>query len=219
MPTSLTAPVVLFGVTIRQDAEGRFCLNDLHRAAGGEVKHRPAIWVQNQQTIDLAAACEIDGFPSIESKQGLGTFVVKELVYAYAMWISPSFHITVIRTFDSVATGHPSAPMTPGQALVEMAQNFLRHETQIAELSRKQHETAAQVMALVNGENYLTVVGWGNLTGQRFDNATASRIGKQASALCRERGHSIGSTLHPAYGRVNTYPREVLDELSATTQD
>lgn len=111
------------------------------------------------------------------------------------------------------------APMTPGQALVEMAQNFLRHETQIAELSRKQHETAAQVMALVNGENYLTVVGWGNLTSQRFDNATASRIGKLASALCRERGYHIGTTLHPAYGRVNTYPREVLDELSATTQD
>ena len=116
-------------------------------------------------------------------------------------------------------TGSYAVPKTPGQALVEMAQNFLHHETQIAELARKQHETAAQVRALMDGDNYLTVVGWGNLTGLRFDSATASRIGKLASALCRERGHHIGTTLHPAYGRVNTYPREVLDELGAPTQD
>lgn len=91
---------------IRQDEQGRYCLNDLHRAAGGESKHQPANWLRNQQTIDLIA--ELDSIPQIrgiETKQGLGTFVCKELVYAYAMWISPAFHLKVIRTFDAVVTG------------------------------------------------------------------------------------------------------------------
>ena len=68
------------------DAEGRYCLNDLHRAAEGEKRCGPAYWLANQQTKDLkeevSMEVSITGIPAIESKQGLGTHVAKELVYA-----------------------------------------------------------------------------------------------------------------------------------------
>ena len=67
---------------IRQDAEGRFCLNDLHCAAGGEKRHAPNEWLRLQQIQEMIAELEIPGIPGIRSKQGLGTYVVKELVYA-----------------------------------------------------------------------------------------------------------------------------------------
>ncbi|MBP2845411.1 KilA-N domain-containing protein [Dickeya oryzae] len=98
----MNTPIIIANVLVRQDVEGRFSLNDLHRAAGGEARHRPATWLQNKQTQELAAEIEKDGIPSILTKQRLGTFVRKELVYAYAMWISPTFNLKVIRAYDSL---------------------------------------------------------------------------------------------------------------------
>lgn len=99
---------------IHQDAEGRFSLNDLHSASGGNPTHRPGEFLRLQQTQDLIAEIETAGIPAVKSKEGRGggTFAGKELVYAYAMWISPKFHLQVIRTFDEVATGKVCAGRT-----------------------------------------------------------------------------------------------------------
>jgi len=101
------APIALkiSDISVRQDAEGRYCLNDLHKASGNHQKHRPKYWLENQQTKDLIVEIEQEGGnPPIHTKQGLGTFVAKELVYAYAMWISAKFHIAVIRAYDAIQT-------------------------------------------------------------------------------------------------------------------
>lgn len=89
---------------IRQDSEGRYNLNDLHKAAGSENKHRPSIWLKNQQTVDLITEIEKAGISAIQSKQQVGTFAVKDLVYAYAMWISPAFTLKVIHAYDSLVS-------------------------------------------------------------------------------------------------------------------
>lgn len=96
--------LAIANITIKQDAEGRYCLNDLHKAAGGANKNKPSMWLGNAQVLELAAEVEKAGIPAITSKQRVGTYVCKELVYAYAMWISPSFHLEVIRAYDRLAT-------------------------------------------------------------------------------------------------------------------
>lgn len=93
--------IQISNVSIRQ-FNGLYSLNDLHRAAGGENRHKPSLWTSNQQTIELIKEVEKAGNPAILSKQGLGTFVCKELVIHYGMWISPSFSLQVIRTFLAV---------------------------------------------------------------------------------------------------------------------
>lgn len=121
----MTSTLAILGTTIRQDAEGRFCLNDCHKASGGENKNRPSIWADNSQTKALIAEIQAEaGIPALASIKGgnaSGTYAVKELVYAYAMWISPAFHLTVIRAFDALVTGQITAPALSEQEIVAQA--------------------------------------------------------------------------------------------------
>ena len=101
--------LIITDVAIRQDSHNRYCLNDLHKAAGNENKHKTANWLRQQQVIDLIELLEYEQSTEehrvIFVKQGVGTFAVKELVYAYAMWISPVFNLQVIRAYDALVTG------------------------------------------------------------------------------------------------------------------
>lgn len=125
--------LVVADVSIRQDQEGRYCLNDLHRASGGEKKHAPNEWLRNKQTSDLIGELSKAGIPGIQSKQQLGTYVCRELVYAYAMWISPAFHLKVIRAYDNLVTGS-SAPSTMTRLqLIQLAMQAEQERIQLEE--------------------------------------------------------------------------------------
>lgn len=100
--------IVMFETSIRQDKEGRYCLNDLHKAAGGEERHSPNRWTRtegyNALLDELTPVLAFDPAKSIRGGSNPGTYVCKELVYAYAMWISPKFQLHVIHTFDHFIT-------------------------------------------------------------------------------------------------------------------
>tara|TARA_R110002020_G_scaffold280424_2_gene496173 strand:- start:196 stop:1044 length:849 start_codon:yes stop_codon:yes gene_type:complete len=89
-----------------------YSLNDVHKASGGDKKHQPSFFMRNQETKDLVKEIEsTDKTLAVKRVQGgndkskQGTYVCKEVVYRYAMWISPKFALLVIRTFDKLVTG------------------------------------------------------------------------------------------------------------------
>lgn len=105
----MTTQIIISDISIHQDAEGRYSLNDLHKASGNERRHEPKNWLNIQQTkelIDEIVNTGISVFTPLESKRGCkgGTYVCKELVYSYAMWISAAFALKVIRAYDAMVT-------------------------------------------------------------------------------------------------------------------
>lgn len=81
--------------------ENLFSLNDLHQASGNLTKHKPAFFLRIDMTKDLIAEIEKEtpnALKVIRGTQG-GTYACEELVLAYAMWISPKFHLVVLRAF------------------------------------------------------------------------------------------------------------------------
>lgn len=84
-----------------------YSLNDLHKSSGGENKHKPSYFMSNQETKEFIQELDNQNINAYCIKQGSkgGTFVCRELVYRYAMWISAKFSLMVIRAFDALNTG------------------------------------------------------------------------------------------------------------------
>ena len=107
--------IAISNVAIRQTENNLYNLNDLHKASGGEKRHELTNWLKLQQTTELIDELSKPEISGLEENQQVikvvrggnkrGTYACKELVYAYATWISAKFFLQVIRTFDAVVTG------------------------------------------------------------------------------------------------------------------
>lgn len=119
--------LIIANTQIRRDAAGRYCLNDLHQSSGGAKRHQPANWLRSGPAQELCVELlkSEDGLlrneeaPVVTVNDGFanGTYAVKELVYAYAMWISAAFHLHVIRAYDALQTAaraEPAPGLLPG---------------------------------------------------------------------------------------------------------
>ena len=140
------------GIAVRQ-MNGLYSLNDLHKASGGEAKHRPNYFIKTEQAQALIAEIEKAGIPAIEAKTRVGSYACPELVIAYAAWISAAFHLKVIRVFLSVAAPQ-SMPYSvqPGQTLSGEQAATLRNMLNDGVKTLPQAE-----------QGNATVVGWSKL--------------------------------------------------------
>lgn len=112
--------LTILKTSIRQ-SDNLYSLNDLHIASGNDPKHRPTYFVKNQQTQDLVneiERCENSHIAIKVVKGGRnpelqGTWVCEELVLSYAMWISPKFHLIVLRAFLAMHRNQPQQLSLP----------------------------------------------------------------------------------------------------------
>lgn len=120
-------PLTILSTEIRQ-LDGLYSLNDLHKAAiaAGQVRRartkEPGKFLASPHIVELISEISVTqnlGNEPVRTIQGgkaqdQGTYVCKELVYAYAMWISAKFHLAVIRAFDAL---HRTNQPDPCQAI------------------------------------------------------------------------------------------------------
>lgn len=166
-PSSLT----IGEVVVNQDAHGRYSLNDLHRAAGGEDRHKPVQFLRLASTVALVD--EIKGGDShllpVETVHGRsgGTYVTRPLVYAYAAWVSAAFHLKVLNIFDAyvqgelVATSQTTAlavPQTYIQALEALLTAEKEKERLAIEAAQQRKQLAAQAPAVAFVGRYVEAV-------------------------------------------------------------
>lgn len=154
---------------------GLFSLNDLHKVSGNAKKHQPSNFMANQQTQALITELENENQIAYDTVIGKGkkqgTYACRELVYAYAMWISAQFSLMVIRAFDALNTG----------AIPCLARHTISTE------QRHQIQKAIKQKCLNNSVHYQTVYNalydrfkidsYKELLASEFDEAMAFIVG------------------------------------------
>jgi len=139
--------------------DGLYSLNDLHKASGFKRNHAPFRFIRLDQIQELIREIERSPDLVIATKvikgghKNQGTWVCKELVYSYAMWISARFHLQVIRAFDAMVTA-PSP--IQGVTLSESQAGFVKCTFALMDKlqsryqqTRKQHEEMAKQITMM----------------------------------------------------------------------
>lgn len=166
--------LIISNHTISQDKNGFFSLNDLHKVSGGADKHRPSFFLRNQETKELIAEIENENsncanlhslknkqiaVMTIEGKKG-GTFVCRELVYRYAMWISPKFSLMVIRAFDMMTGG---ANITPQKSTKDERTPLRQAVCALVGKTNLAYDEAYRMVHQYMGVNHIDEIALGDL--------------------------------------------------------
>jgi len=110
--------ITIDDVVVRVDANGRYCLNDLHKAAMANGKatenHAPGQFLRNEGVQDFIVALDAEkgdvqkstSVHSVKGGKSQGTYAVELVAIRYAAWIDPAFEVRVYRTFQKAAKGN-----------------------------------------------------------------------------------------------------------------
>lgn len=110
--------ITILDTSIRQDAEGRYSLNDLHKAAmaaagrdgsPNDDHQRPGRFFESAGVQDFVAVLNaenpaVSSVASVPGRRG-GTYASELVVYRYAAWISAAFEVKVYSVFRDWSRG------------------------------------------------------------------------------------------------------------------
>ncbi|WFG54118.1 putative antirepressor family protein [Myxococcus phage Mx9] len=156
--------LVVGDVTVRQDSNGRYCLNDLHRAAGGAAHHQPAEFMRLLGTKAMVEEIksgnpQTSPYETVMGRNG-GTYVCRTLVFRYAAWVSAAFELKVYKVFEDYVDGRlaPTAPQLPGdyiQALEALVVAEKEKRRLVLESEAQRTQLALQAPKATFFDNYV----------------------------------------------------------------
>lgn len=96
--------------------------------------------------------------------------------------------------------------------------DILAQSVQILQAQEKRLSEVEDKVALIEAKttlrpNYFTIVGYATLHRIQCGLSLACRLGRKASAICKDRGIELEEIPDPRFGKVKTYPESVLKEV------
>jgi phage anti-repressor protein len=105
--------------------------------------------------------------------------------------------------------------LSPMEMVITSAQAIIRIEKEQAELSSRIEAIEAKQQAITDDFSYFTVLAYSKLNNINVDLSTATRLGKKATLLSREREVLIDKVRDSRFGQINAYQEQILNEIFA----
>jgi len=105
-------------------------------------------------------------------------------------------------------------PMSSMEMVIASATAVLEMEKKQAEQDKRLEKVEHEVRAKQTAIDFFTVIGY--YAYKRLGKLSlkdAGRLGKKVTRYCKDNSIKMGNTPDARYGRVNTYPLDVLEEV------
>ena len=100
--------------------------------------------------------------------------------------------------------------MSPAEILLQQCQMLVAQEKRITEVEDRVKVIEAKQ---TTRPNFFTIVGYATLQGIQCGLKMACSLGRKATNLCKQRGVEPEEIPDPRFGKVKTYPEEILKEV------
>lgn len=103
-----------------------------------------------------------------------------------------------------------NVPMSTLDILELTIRGIRENQTDLAEIK---NDVRLLKAATKTTPDYFTIIGHATLHGIYIGLKQASNLGKKASAICKSKGFMMEEIPDPRFGKVNTYPKVVLEKV------
>lgn len=121
------------------------------------------------------------------------------------------------RVFHKVAEHQTPKELTPSELILQLAQINVENERKMKLLESKQEQLEQKVEQIMERTStdleFSSIMGFASRTKIFVDLRQASKLGIEASKVCKQREISMGKLRDPRFGYVKTYPDSVLEEV------
>lgn len=103
------------------------------------------------------------------------------------------------------------APKSPTEIILFAAQQL--HEQSLRMDNIEEKVRVIEASKETNDGGYVAIMGYARIVNKPIDVGTAAKLGRKAKSICSTLGYEVFSVSDPRFGRVNTYPKEVLETV------
>ena len=133
---------------------------------------------------------------------------------AFRKWITSEVIPSIRKTGSYIA-----APLSPAEMLLAQAQQLVEQERRLAGMEVEVKEVTSKVAAIEGAHNWFTALGYAINNNYKTERNYLMRVGKKASAIMREKGEAPQPRQDATFGKVNTYPIDVLEVAFEMTEE